>query len=183
MRRRPSSPSAGPRHFPISARDRSRATVEAALGAIALVALVACSGQGGPPSASAASPEVPDPGNPDALDCPDIDLRTPGGERINLNRTTEALDRQCTELLQGKGQVVRSSGDFEKALASAARKVEATYRVPYGCHAPLEPQNAYVRLEPDRNFVATSTQSPGSIPRLLLDLTGLPREKTEVDKT
>jgi isoquinoline 1-oxidoreductase beta subunit len=82
--------------------------------------------------------------------------------------------------LKGKGQVVRSTGDFEKALAAAAGKVEATYQVPYGCHAPLEPQNAYVRLEPDRNFVATSTQSPGSIPRLLLDLTGLPREKTEV---
>ena len=96
------------------------------------------------------------------------------------DESTEALDRQCAELLQGKGQVVRSAGDFEKALASAARKVEATYRVPYGCHAPLEPQNAYVRLEPDRNFVATSTQSPGSIPRLLLDLTGLPRDRTEV---
>jgi hypothetical protein len=56
------------------------------------VALVACSGQGGPPSASAASPEVPDPGNPDALDCPDIDLRTPGGERINLNGTWVTLE-------------------------------------------------------------------------------------------
>jgi isoquinoline 1-oxidoreductase beta subunit len=96
------------------------------------------------------------------------------------DESTEAFDRQCSELLKGKGQVVRSAGDFEKVLAGAAKTVEATYQVPYGCHAPLEPQNAYVRMEPDRNFVATSTQSPGSIPRLLLDLTGLPREKTQV---
>ena len=96
------------------------------------------------------------------------------------HESTEALDRQCAELLKGKGQVVRSTGDFEKAFAAAASRVEATYQVPFGCHAPLEPQNAYVRLEPDRNYVATSTQSPGSIPRLLLDLTGLARDKTEV---
>jgi isoquinoline 1-oxidoreductase beta subunit len=96
------------------------------------------------------------------------------------DESTESLDRQCAGLLQGKGQVVRSTGDFDKALAAAAKRVEATYQVPYACHAPLEPQIAYVRLEPDRNYVATSTQSPGSIPRALMDLTGLPRERTEV---
>jgi isoquinoline 1-oxidoreductase beta subunit len=94
--------------------------------------------------------------------------------------STEALDRQCEQLLRGKGQVVRSAGDFAGALERAAKKVEATYVVPYLSHAPLEPQNAYVKLEPDRNTVIASTQSPGAIPRLLLDLTGLPREKTHV---
>jgi len=96
------------------------------------------------------------------------------------DESTESLDRQCAELLRGKGQRVRATGDFEKAIAQAAKRIEATYQVPYGCHAPLEPQNAYVRMEADRNYVSTSTQSPGSIPRLLLDLTGLAREKTEV---
>ena len=96
------------------------------------------------------------------------------------DESTESLDRQCTELLRGRGEVVRSTGDLDKALRAAAKKVEAVYQVPFVCHAPLEPQNAYVRLGADRNEVATSTQSPGSVPRLLLDITGLPREKTEV---
>lgn len=94
--------------------------------------------------------------------------------------SSEALDRQCTELLRGKGQVVRATGDLAKALEGAAKKVEATYQVPYLCHAPLEPQNAYVKMEPDRNTVISSTQSPGAIPKMFLDLTGLPREKTHV---
>jgi isoquinoline 1-oxidoreductase beta subunit len=96
------------------------------------------------------------------------------------SESTASLDKQCEELLRGKGQVVRATGDFDTALVGAAKSVEATYQVPCLCHATLEPQSAYVKMEPDRNTVITSTQSPGSIPRMLLDMTGLAREKTDV---
>lgn len=96
---------------------------------------------------------------------------------------TPGLDRQCAALLDGSGQVVRNDGDFAAARAAAARVVEANYQVPYLCHAPLEPQNAFVRLGPESNEVIAPTQSPGAVPRLLMGITGLPREKTSVAMT
>ncbi len=39
------------------------------------------------------------------------------------------------------GQVMRSEGDADAALAAAAKTVEAEYRYPYMEHAPLEPMN------------------------------------------
>jgi hypothetical protein len=55
-----------------------------------VLGVAACTAVGDP-----ASPPVPSSGGPapstDAAECPDIDLRTPTGERINLNGTWETL--------------------------------------------------------------------------------------------
>jgi isoquinoline 1-oxidoreductase beta subunit len=96
---------------------------------------------------------------------------------------TAGFDAQCARLLKGSGQVVRSAGEFAAARASATRVVEAIYQVPYACHAPLEPQNAYAFVEADRATVIAPMQQPGGVPRLVMNLTGLTREKTSVTMT
>ncbi|WP_284619900.1 xanthine dehydrogenase family protein molybdopterin-binding subunit [Aquabacterium humicola] len=95
--------------------------------------------------------------------------------------SSEAFDRRCAALLEGAGQVVLDHGDFSAARRSAARVVEATYQLPFAAHAPMEPQNAYVQLEPDRALVIAPTQQPGGIPRLVMNLTGLARDKVRVE--
>jgi isoquinoline 1-oxidoreductase subunit beta len=101
--------------------------------------------------------------------------------------TTAGFDRQCAALLGGKGQVVLDQGDFDGALGAAAEKVEAVYQLPYASHAPLEPQNCFVRLFKengvDKAFIVAPTQNPGGIPRLVMNLTGILREHTEVRMT
>jgi len=96
---------------------------------------------------------------------------------------TAGFDAQCAQLLRGPGQVVRAAGDFAAAKASAARRVDAVYEVPYVAHAPLEPQNAYAFIEKDRATVIAPVQQPGGIPRLVMNLTGLTRDKTSVQMT
>jgi isoquinoline 1-oxidoreductase beta subunit len=77
-------------------------------------------------------------------------------------------------------QQVRNEGDVAAAWASARRRVEATYTLPFLAHATLEPQNAFVKLEKDRALVIAPTQSPGQANRVVHELTGLPRLAIEV---
>jgi len=47
------------------------------------------------------------------------------------------------------GAVARNDGDAERALAGAARVLEAAYEFPYLAHASMEPINCVVRLDAD----------------------------------
>ena len=59
------------------------------------------------------------------------------------------------------GSTTAESGDPEKGFAAASHVVEAEYWTPYLAHAPMEPMNAVVRIEPDRVDVWSGTPEPG----------------------
>ena len=109
--------------------------------------------------------------------------------KVNWNRgphteeSTETFWAQATKLLKGSGQVVRDDGDFDAALASASRKISATYELPYVNHAPMEPQNCYADVRPDRALVIAPTQMPSGASRAVAAATGLDRENIEVEMT
>jgi isoquinoline 1-oxidoreductase subunit beta len=48
------------------------------------------------------------------------------------------------------GKVARNDGDAAKAIAGAAKTVDATYEFPYLAHAAMEPMNCVVKLAADR---------------------------------
>ena len=74
------------------------------------------------------------------------------------------LDQLYRDVTLRKMVSARNDGDVTKALASAdAKVVEALYEAPYQAHAPMEPLNATVWLQPDRLDVWTSTQSPPAV--------------------
>lgn len=58
------------------------------------------------------------------------------------------------------GFAVRSDGDPDAALASAARTVDATYHYPFLSHAPLEPQNCTAQWRNGKLEVWAPTQTP-----------------------
>lgn len=56
---------------------------------------------------------------------------------------------QYKALAKKPGLVARKAGDAEKALASAAKKLDAAFEFPYLAHAAMEPLNCVVKLSGD----------------------------------
>ena len=71
------------------------------------------------------------------------------------------LAKAYRDALDGPLVSARKLGDADATLAApGAKLVEASYEVPYLAHAPMEPMNATVHLQPDRVDVWIGTQSP-----------------------
>ena len=65
------------------------------------------------------------------------------------NESTDGLMAQMRELAAKPGETVRTFGDVDAVLASAAKKVESTYELPYLAHATMEPMNATAHVKND----------------------------------
>jgi len=73
----------------------------------------------------------------------------------------------CSDLLKGKGQIVRNDGNFDAALVNADSIYEATYWEPYVGHASLEPQNCIADVKPDNVKIIGPMQFPSAANRLI----------------
>ena len=62
----------------------------------------------------------------------------------------ESIEKSYFEGLDKPGAVVTKTGDAKKALDEAAKKVEATYFVPFVAHATMEPMNCTAYVQKDR---------------------------------
>ncbi|MFC1688041.1 molybdopterin cofactor-binding domain-containing protein [Pseudomonadota bacterium] len=97
--------------------------------------------------------------------------------------STESFWRQANELLSSAGQIVRNDGDLDAVIEQADKVVTARYEIPFVNHAPMEPQNCFVHVEKDRARVIAPTQSPSGASRAVAAVTGLSRERIEVEMT
>jgi isoquinoline 1-oxidoreductase subunit beta len=73
----------------------------------------------------------------------------------------------------------RKSGDALKAIADAAKKVEAVYSTPFLSHACMEPMNATVKLSPDKAEVWTASQNIEATLAALSEVSGVPLAQCE----
>lgn len=71
------------------------------------------------------------------------------------------------------------TGDAPKAIAAAAKKIEAVYSVPFTSHTTMEPMNCTVRLSPDKAEIWIPTQNAEASLAALSSGSGLPLEKCE----
>ena len=86
-------------------------------------------------------------------------------------------------LLRGEGQNILDDGDFPQAISDAEVVMVRQYEVPFVSHAPLEPQNCYAFVEEDRCHIIAPTQMPSGASRSAAAVTGLSREKIQVEMT
>ena len=75
-----------------------------------------------------------------------------------------------------KASDVRTQGNVEKALGSAAQRLEARYQLPLLAHAAMEPLNATVRIADGRCEVWAGTQDPLAARKVAAKAAGLAKE-------
>jgi isoquinoline 1-oxidoreductase subunit beta len=88
--------------------------------------------------------------------------------------------RQLEEGSKHSGAVARHDGDAEKALASAAQRIDAIYQVPFLAHAAMEPMNCTVHARKDRCELWVGTQAPTLTQEVIAQITGLPKDSIKI---
>ncbi|MGL4287581.1 MAG: xanthine dehydrogenase family protein molybdopterin-binding subunit, partial [Phreatobacter sp.] len=88
--------------------------------------------------------------------------------------------RQLDEASRQSGAVARNEGDAAKALAGAAKRIEAVYQLPFLAHATMEPMNCTVHVRPDGCDIWVGTQVPTFTVAAAAAITGLPKDKIKV---
>jgi isoquinoline 1-oxidoreductase beta subunit len=78
------------------------------------------------------------------------------------------------------GAVAQNIGDVDKAMASAATKVEATYHLPFLAHAAMEPMNCTVHVRKDGCEVWVGSQAIARAQAGAAKAAGLPLDKVVV---
>lgn len=97
--------------------------------------------------------------------------------------SSAGMARSAHELLArplGAGQVVRKDGDATAAFARAAKRVTATYSVPYVSHAPMETPGGFVHIDGDKARLIASMQQPGGAAAVLRGM-GVPTQNVTME--
>lgn len=85
--------------------------------------------------------------------------------------STEQQRAKCAELVKGSGQEQKKIGDPEAAFASAAKKIEAEYELPFLAHTPMEPPNCTAHVHDAKCEIWAPTQNaPGMATALATSL-------------
>src|SRR5712672_1779068 len=98
----------------------------------------------------------------------------------NAKVSSADIIRQLEEASKQPGVVARNEGDTEKALASAAQRLEAVYQLPFLAHAAMEPMNCTVHLRKDGCDIWVGTQAPTLTQAMVAELTGLPKDAVKI---
>lgn len=78
----------------------------------------------------------------------------------NASYTTSTYRAAMQETARKPGKVVRSEGDVDKAMESAAKRIEADYYIPHIAHVTMEPPAAVAQIVDGRCEAWAATQNP-----------------------
>jgi isoquinoline 1-oxidoreductase beta subunit len=99
------------------------------------------------------------------------------------NQNSEAIWKLFEERAGEEGNIERTAGDAKNALARAAVKIEANYRVPFAAHASMEPMNCTADVSGDGCEIWAPSQTPQDARSQAAEALGLPLEKVTVHVT
>jgi isoquinoline 1-oxidoreductase subunit beta len=101
----------------------------------------------------------------------------------NAALSSAQINATFVQLAGQPGVVARKDGDAATALAGAAKRIEATYEVPYLHHATMEPMNATAHVRPDGCDVWAPTQNQTRAQEVAAEISGLPKERVRIHTT
>jgi CO/xanthine dehydrogenase Mo-binding subunit len=104
-------------------------------------------------------------------------------EGPNAAESSETLHKQFLDNASKPGKPYRNDGDADAAIASASKKVDATYEFPFAAHATMEPMNCTVHIRPDSAEAWVPTQAPQWAQDIIAGVSKLPKDKIKVNTT
>lgn len=120
-----------------------------------------------------------------------IDAAWKGREALKANwqnarfpqLSTESLEKEFSNRLSSNGVMARNDGDAAGAINAAAKKINATYVLPYLSHAAMEPMNCTAHVRTDGCDIWVPTQNQTGVQMLAMKMTGLKPEQVQVHTT
>ncbi len=100
------------------------------------------------------------------------------GPHAKLN--TDDILHELERATRNPGAVAQNIGDIDRAMVSAATKVDATYQVPFLAHATMEPMNCTVHVRKDGCEVWVGNQVLARAQAAAAKTAGLPLDKVVV---
>jgi isoquinoline 1-oxidoreductase beta subunit len=99
------------------------------------------------------------------------------------NDSTKALEERARAAVAGteKIQKARADGDMDAAWKSAAKRIEADYKMPFLAHSTMETPGATIHIKGDRVKLIASLQSPGGASRIISAMTGISRLNIDIE--
>src|SRR5262249_36563589 len=97
--------------------------------------------------------------------------------------SSDSIRKLYMENAEKTGAIARKDGDVEAALASAAKKVEAAYEVPFLAHATMEPMNCAADVRADGCDIYAPTQFQTFSQNTGAKITGLKPEQVRIHTT
>jgi isoquinoline 1-oxidoreductase beta subunit len=101
----------------------------------------------------------------------------------NRDYNSDSYKKDLEAAARSPGNALRVAGDFDKAMAGAAKKVQAEYYVPHLAQAPMEPPAATVRIKDGMCEAWACVQAPQTTRDHLTKLLNLSPEKVAVHVT
>lgn len=104
-------------------------------------------------------------------------------EGPNKGLDSEAVFKSLAEGLSKPAASIRQQGNVAEAMKSAAKKVEATYRMPFLSHSTIEPMNFTADVRKDSALLVGSIQFQEMAMGMTAGITGLKPEQISIKTT
>jgi isoquinoline 1-oxidoreductase subunit beta len=110
-----------------------------------------------------------------------LNVKWDKGSHPDLNN--ETLEKSFIQHLGKQGAIARNDGNVKNTLSRAAKKIGATYILPYLSHVTMEPMNCTAHILGDRCDIWVPTQNQSGVLQVAEKITGLKPEQIHVHTT
>src|SRR6185436_12303690 len=104
-------------------------------------------------------------------------------EGPNKSLNTAGVFKGLAEAMAKPGAAIKEQGNVAEAMKTAAKKVEATYEMPFLSHSPLEPMNFTADVKKDSALLIGSIQFQELAMGIAQQITGLKPEQITIKTT